>query len=284
MLTNPCRWEQRLKGDAVDRLWKFCDAYDRSVTDRAKELQPIACKLILQSFSDNDTHPSELRLAGHVFSRHFKEHEDSQSSPAGSHVATADQVQADHPELDADFPQPHQAGQMRAQQQFSGATLDMTTMNQQVYEQPVLPQWQSSTRSCYQREKSARTAFSGLSSGRNDDRHSTIGQAASQGLDSGVTLDFSVHHDSVIIGPAQESALQQVGNEPTTHPPPYAKSSVVQEIADQRAPFDSDMNPPLDQHGQDGMTNGATIVDSTDSTDWEWNYGIWSSEWLNNPL
>jgi hypothetical protein len=44
------------------------------------------------------------------------------------------------------------------------------------------------------------------------------------------------------------------------------------------------MNPSPNSYGQDVITSGRTAAGSSGSNDWEWNYGIWSSEWLNSPI
>ncbi|KAM0714566.1 hypothetical protein Q7P37_009862 [Cladosporium fusiforme] len=152
-------WEHRLKEEAIKWLWKFCEARDSQVTDRAKALQLIACKLVLQGFSDHDTHPSELRLEGHVFSRHFKASEVSQESPAGlqalvaaADVAAADQMHTNNFGSASNTPPRHNTmDDARFQHQFPGNAIDMAEIEQQGLGPPLLPQWQSASGSSWSR-------------------------------------------------------------------------------------------------------------------------------------
>jgi hypothetical protein len=61
---------------------------------------------------------------------------------------------------------------------------------------------------------------------------------------------------------------------------PDADLNWVQGISAPQARFNSALGPPLDQSGQDGGPTGGTTADSTNATDWGWNY----STWLNDQL
>jgi hypothetical protein len=92
LLTELCRWENRVGDEAIKWLWMFCESHEQQVVERAEALQPIACATVLADFSDCHSDPQELREEGHVFSRHFRQTGHWQDRPTGLQalVAAAD--------------------------------------------------------------------------------------------------------------------------------------------------------------------------------------------------
>lgn len=226
MLIENCSWERGriLDNDAVSCLWRFCESKHSQLKVKAKALQRVACATIRQGFSEYDIDPAELFEEGHVFSRHFRAVEASQDSSAGLQalVAAADQVQANNPGLDADLPQYHPEGEMRSQQQLSGATLDMAAMNQHV---------------------------------------STAKGVASCGSDSGFASGSGAYGDSVAIDRAQASALPQTGSGQIAQHPwqRYTDPCWMQGTVAQNEPCSGSLYPPFDQTGEFGESS-ADIV------------------------
>lgn len=74
-------------------------------------MQPIACQLIREGFSEYGADPAELQAEGHVFSRHFKPSENCHDPATGLHalVAAADQARSDCHGYEVTVPPPHSA-------------------------------------------------------------------------------------------------------------------------------------------------------------------------------
>jgi hypothetical protein len=107
------------------------------------------------------------------------------------------------------------------------------------------------------------------------------GQVASRALASVFTPDYRVYDDHAVTGQIRTPAQQHIVNShEVQHSWQQDADLWMQGTSAPQARFDSAMGPPLDQSGQDGGPTGGTMADSTDATDWGWNYGTWLNDQL----
>jgi hypothetical protein len=207
------RWEHTLDEQAVIWLWDFCNAKREVLVNKARALQPTACEIVRQGFSQAES--GELHLQGHMFSRHFRV-DSPQISPTGplALVAAADQVRADTPQRAIEFTQHHPAVDTRPEQQSTSDAADIGSVHQQSDPQSILRQWQLTTAPRWPQETAGQTAsFGGAASNGDDPKISTDEQAAFCRLESRFTSGLTAYDDDATTAPAQAFVLQQVGNE-----------------------------------------------------------------------